>query len=113
MKPFFFNKIISLGWKVKETPKVPASKRLVGLTEVGQRLDNYLFKHLKGVPKSYIYRIIRDGQVRINGGRVKPFSRLANGDTVRIPPLRQASESRFLNRRILVSPPRNLTIFTA
>jgi 23S rRNA pseudouridine955/2504/2580 synthase len=77
---------------VKETPKDPVSKRLVATTEAGQRLDNYLFKHLKGVPKSYIYRIIRGGQVRINGGRVKPSSRLADGDTVRIPPLRQASE---------------------
>ena len=77
---------------MKETPKDPVSKRLVAPTEAGQRLDNYLFKHLKGVPKSYIYRIIRGGQVRINGGRVKPSSRLADGDTVRIPPLRQASE---------------------
>ena len=77
---------------MKETPKDPVSKRLVATTEAGQRLDNYLFKHLKGVPKSYIYRIIRGGQVRINGGRVKPSSRLADGDTVRIPPLRQASE---------------------
>ena len=77
---------------MKETPKDPVSKRLVATTEAGQRLDNYLFKHLKGVPKSYIYRIIRGGQVRINGGRVKPSSRLGDGDTVRIPPLRQASE---------------------
>ncbi|XXK29418.1 RluA family pseudouridine synthase [Arenicellales bacterium nBUS_45] len=77
---------------MKETPKDPVSKRLVAPTEAGQRLDNYLFKYLKGVPKSYIYRIIRGGQVRINGGRVKPSSRLADGDTVRIPPLRQASE---------------------
>lgn len=77
---------------MKETPKDPVSKRLVATTEAGQRLDNYLFKRLKGVPKSYIYRIIRGGQVRINGGRVKPSSRLADGDTVRIPPLRQASE---------------------
>ena len=77
---------------MKETPKDPVSKRLVAPTEAGQRLDNYLFKHLKGVPKSYVYRIIRGGQVRINGGRVKPSSRLADGDTVRIPPLRQASE---------------------
>ena len=77
---------------MKETHKDPVSKRLVATTEAGQRLDNYLFKHLKGVPKSYIYRIIRGGQVRINGGRVKPSSRLADGDTVRIPPLRQAAE---------------------
>ena len=52
----------------------------------GQRLDNFLMARLKGVPRSVIYRIIRKGQVRINGGRAKPASRLKTGDMVRVPP---------------------------
>ena len=52
----------------------------------GQRLDNFLSGRLKGVPKSAVYRMIRTGQVRINGGRCKPASRLETGDEVRIPP---------------------------
>ncbi len=52
----------------------------------GQRLDNFLSARLKGVPRSLIYRFIRKGQVRVNGGRAKPSTRLASGDIVRIPP---------------------------
>ncbi len=54
----------------------------------GQRLDNFLITHLKGVPKSHIYRIVRKGDVRVNKGRIKPDYRLQAGDAVRIPPLR-------------------------
>ncbi len=54
----------------------------------GQRLDNWLVKRLKRVPRSHLYKIIRDGQVRVNGGRVKPTYRLEEGDSVRIPPVR-------------------------
>jgi len=52
----------------------------------GQRLDNFLSVRLKGLPRSLIYRIIRTGQVRVNGGRAKPATRLETGDMVRIPP---------------------------
>ena len=52
----------------------------------GQRLDNFLTARLKGLPRSVIYRIIRTGQVRVNGGRAKPATRLETGDMVRIPP---------------------------
>jgi len=52
----------------------------------GQRLDNFLMARLKGVPRSVIYRVIRKGQVRINGGRAKPATRLKTGDMVRVPP---------------------------
>ena len=64
--------------------------RLVRVTpdHDGQRLDNFLAGHLKGVPRSAVYRMIRTGQVRINGGRAQASSRLAGGDTVRIPPAR-------------------------
>ena len=58
----------------------------------GQRLDNYLLKHLKGVPKSHIYRVIRKGEVRVNKGRKKAEYKLQIDDVVRIPPIR-VSES--------------------
>ena len=53
----------------------------------GQRLDNFLLARLRGVPRSIIYRIVRKGEVRVNKGRVKPDTRLATGDQVRIPPV--------------------------
>jgi len=57
----------------------------------GQRIDNFLFRTLKGVPKSRIYRLLRRGEVRVNRGRVKADYRLQTGDTVRIPPIRTAA----------------------
>ncbi|MCW5579896.1 MAG: RluA family pseudouridine synthase [Luteimonas sp.] len=54
----------------------------------GQRLDNFLLGQLKGAPKSIVYKIVRSGQVRVNGGRAKPETRLQTGDQVRIPPVR-------------------------
>jgi 23S rRNA pseudouridine955/2504/2580 synthase len=54
----------------------------------GQRLDNYLIRHLKGVPKTHVYRIIRSGEVRVNKGRASADSRIAAGDVVRLPPVR-------------------------
>lgn len=55
----------------------------------GQRIDNYLFSRLKGVPKSRIYRLIREGEVRVNKGRVKAETRLATGDQIRVAPIRR------------------------
>jgi len=54
----------------------------------GQRIDNYLLRELRGLPKSRIYRMLRKGEVRVNGARVKPAHRLAAGDQVRLPPVR-------------------------
>ena len=54
----------------------------------GQRLDNFLLRQLKGVPKTHVYRIIRSGEVRINKGRVSADSRVQSGDAVRLPPVR-------------------------
>jgi len=73
----------------------PASARGVETVEVpedrdGQRVDNFLTGRLKGVPKSHVYRLLRTGQVRVNGKRAKPDVRLAAGDRVRIPPVRVA-----------------------
>ena len=53
----------------------------------GQRLDNFLLKILKGVPKSHIYRVIRKGEVRVNKGRKKADYKLQLDDVVRIPPI--------------------------
>lgn len=58
--------------------------------DAGQRLDNFLLKTLKGVPKSHIYRLLRKGEVRINKGRVKPETRLVAGSVLRLPPIRIA-----------------------
>jgi 23S rRNA pseudouridine955/2504/2580 synthase len=58
----------------------------------GQRLDNFLVKQLKGVPKTHVYRVIRSGEVRVNKGRAGADTRLALGDEVRIPPVRVAEK---------------------
>jgi len=62
----------------------------IGPERDGQRIDNALATLLKGVPKSMIYRLLRTGQVRVNGKRAKPDTRLNDGDMLRIPPIRQA-----------------------
>ncbi|MDY0021414.1 RluA family pseudouridine synthase [Arenimonas caeni] len=69
---------------------VSTGVRLVRVPEDrdGQRLDNFLLLHLKGTPRSLVYKLVRSGQVRINGKRAKADSRLAGGDEVRIPPVR-------------------------
>lgn len=60
--------------------------------EAGQRIDNFLLKQLSGVPKSHIYKLVRSGQVRVNGGRVKAERKLAEGEVVRIPPVKMAAK---------------------
>ena len=60
---------------------------IVDENHLGQRLDNYLMRILKGVPKSRIYRIIRKGEVRVNKKRAKPDQRLGTGDEIRVPPI--------------------------
>jgi len=60
----------------------------VGSESAGQRLDNFLIKLSKGVPKSHIYQVVRSGQVRINRGRAGADQRLSVGDEIRIPPMR-------------------------
>jgi len=59
-----------------------------GVDDAGQRIDNYLLRVLRGVPRTRVYRLLRKGEVRVNGGRVKAGYRLAAGDRVRIPPVR-------------------------
>ncbi len=55
--------------------------------QVGQRIDNFLLKLLKTLPKSHLYRILRKGEIRVNKGRIKPDYRLEQGDLIRLPPL--------------------------
>ncbi len=78
--------------------------------EAGQRLDNYLIKILKGVPKSHIHRIIRAGEVRLNKKRCKPDSRIQTGDLLRIPPVRTAEKQRSSENRAQAVPAREFTI---
>ena len=83
---------------------VPTAVRIVDVDSerAGQRLDNFLMTQLKGVPKSLIYRVLRTGQVRVNGGRAKPETRLVGGDQVRIPPVR------LPDKETLAAPSENL-----
>ena len=78
--------------------------------EAGQRLDNYLIKILKGVPKSHIHRIIRAGEVRLNKKRCKPDSRIQAGDLLRIPPVRTAEKQRPSENRVQAAPAREFGI---
>jgi 23S rRNA pseudouridine955/2504/2580 synthase len=76
----------------------PAVRRVVvDDGSAGQRLDNFLLRELKGVPKTHIYRLIRAGEVRVNKGRAQADTRLVLGDEIRIPPVR-------LPERVLVKP---------
>ncbi|MDP3559261.1 MAG: RluA family pseudouridine synthase [Legionellaceae bacterium] len=65
--------------------------RTISEAEAGQRLDNFLMRILKGVPRSHLYRIIRKGEIRINKKRVKPLDKLQVGDILRIPPIRTSA----------------------
>ena len=70
-------------------PSAPQVRHLtVDEAGAGQRLDNFLLRHLKGVPKTHVYRVIRSGEVRLNKGRASADTRVQPGDLVRVPPLR-------------------------
>jgi 23S rRNA pseudouridine955/2504/2580 synthase len=70
-------------------PASPRARQLLADADSeGQRLDNFLLRELKGVPKTHVYRIIRSGEVRVNRGRASADTRLQAGDVVRVPPLR-------------------------
>ena len=72
----------------------------------GQRLDNFLLRELKGVPKTHVYRIIRSGEVRVNKGRASADTKLAGGDLVRVPPVRMAAPATAAE----AAPPREFPI---
>ncbi len=75
---------------MKQLSKETVNWLEVGAEESGQRIDNYLIRWLKGVPKSHVYRILRSGEVRVNKGRIGPDYRVQDGDRVRVPPIRTA-----------------------
>ena len=80
---------------MKEDSQKPAGSGVryitVGADYSGQRLDNYLIRELKGVPRTRLYRALRKGEIRVNKGRVKADYRLVEGDVLRLPPLRVPS----------------------
>jgi 23S rRNA pseudouridine955/2504/2580 synthase len=76
---------------MNDLSKDAVNRLAVGEAGAGQRVDNFLLRMLKGVPKSHIYRILRSGEVRVNRKRVQPDTRLAVGDELRIPPIRTAT----------------------
>jgi 23S rRNA pseudouridine955/2504/2580 synthase len=65
----------------------------VDAESAGQRLDNFLLRILKGVPKTHVYRVIRSGEVRVNKGRASADTRVAEGDEIRVPPVRLPAKS--------------------
>jgi len=75
---------------MNELSKARATLLEVDEEAAAQRIDNYLLRRLKGVPKSHVYRVLRSGQVRVNSARVRPDYRLKIGDRVRVPPVRTA-----------------------
>ena len=74
------------------TPTPSVKTLTVDEDSAGQRLDNFLMRHLKGVPKTHVYRIIRSGEVRVNKGRASAEQRVEAGDVVRLPPVRVSAQ---------------------
>ena len=81
--------------RTAETPATLPRATLVTVDEdyAGQRLDNFLIRQLKGVPKTHVYRIIRSGEVRVNRGRAQADTRVEAGDIVRLPPVRTSERA--------------------
>jgi 23S rRNA pseudouridine955/2504/2580 synthase len=85
--------VVSPSSQRDERPALAAQFVTIHEEEAGQRIDNYLLRVCKGVPKSHIYRILRSGEVRVNKGRIDQLYRLVAGDLVRIPPIRIAEKA--------------------
>jgi 23S rRNA pseudouridine955/2504/2580 synthase len=104
-----YSKMNALSTKAEATPagrRTPGNRPAVRRLEVdedaggGQRLDNYLMRHCKGVPKSHLYQLIRSGQVRVNGKRCRPDDRLSVGDVVRVPPVVTAQSAQSAHQAL-------------
>jgi len=80
--------------------KAEVVKEIIGEDGVDQRIDNFLFKRYRNVPKSHIYQLLRSGQVRVNGKRIDFHHRLAQGDMVRIPPIMVPANA-TMERRVI------------
>jgi len=89
----------------RAAPAPPQVRHLrVDESSAGQRLDNFLLRELKGVPKTHVYRVIRSGEVRVNKGRAAADTRVQAGDEVRVPPLR------LPERPAALAPPREFEV---
>ena len=90
----------------------PASPQVTQVTvddeSAGQRLDNFLIRQLKGVPKTHVYRIIRSGEVRVNKGRAAADTRVQAGDVVRVPPVRVSEKA--AEKQVNPAPPREFPV---
>ena len=86
--------------KEPKVSSVAASWSEVGEEGADQRIDNFLIRVLKGVPKSHLYRLLRTGQVRVNSRRVDAAYRLRLGDRVRLPPVRAAARDRLHSQTV-------------
>ena len=84
-----------IGAALADSAPIAAAATFVTVSEdyAGQRLDNFLIRQLKGVPKTHVYRIIRSGEVRVNKGRAQADSRVETGDVVRLPPVRTSERA--------------------
>ncbi len=94
-----------------ETNKNKVSQITISDVQAGQRVDNFLLKNLKGVPKSHVYRLLRSGQVRINSGRKKPHYKLCAGDILRLPPVRISENQPYSIPESIIQLLKNAIIF--
>jgi 23S rRNA pseudouridine955/2504/2580 synthase len=85
--------------------KAEVVKEIIGEDGIDQRIDNFLFKRYRNVPKSHIYQLLRSGQVRVNGKRIDFHCRLVPGDVVRIPPIMVPANAAIERRLIPKMPP--------
>jgi len=83
-------------------------KLSISANQTGQRLDNFLRKSLKGIPKSLLYKVIRDGQVRVNKCRIKPSYRIQCDDIIRIPPLSTTESTTISQNKLRESIKENI-----
>ena len=94
------SRIKDLGKKIALSAAVT---EIIGEDSKGQRIDNFLIKRLKNVPKSHVYQLLRSGQVRLNSKRTQPEHHLELGDAVRIPPVRMVERSFPLAKKVTAS----------
>ncbi|MBA4143231.1 MAG: RluA family pseudouridine synthase [Nitrosospira sp.] len=87
----------------KKIPASAAVTEIIGEDSSGQRIDNFLIKRLRDVPKSHIYQMLRSGQVRLNSKRVRAKHHLQLGDAVRIPPLRMTERSSPVRKNLVTA----------
>ena len=96
---------------MNELSKDAVSWLRIDADSAGQRIDNFLARVLKGVPKSHLYRILRTGEVRVNKGRVGAETRLREGDLVRVPPVRISERAEHERNHVPKSAPRLTTLY--